>query len=54
MRVALSSRAVNQLGRNGIHTVGELLALSDAQVRSLNSIGEKTASDILTFQAARP
>ncbi len=47
----LSRRAVNQLARSRVLTVGELLALAPHQVRSIHAIGRKTASEILEFQA---
>ena len=47
----LPPRAVNQLARSGIGTVGELLALSDAQLRGLSNLGDKTVRDIVAFQA---
>lgn len=46
----LSRRAINTLARGQIHTVGELLALPEAQVRAIHSIGTKTANDIIAFQ----
>lgn len=46
----LTARAVNQLERAGISTVGELLGLSDSQVRALANLGEKTVRDILAFR----
>lgn len=48
----LSQRAINALERNQIRTVGELLALAPHQVEDINSIGTKTAADILAFQQA--
>lgn len=48
----LPPRAVNQLGRAGITTVGELLALSESQVRNIANLGDKTIADIVAFQAA--
>ena len=52
----LSRRAINALARCQVHTVGELLALSAAQVRAIHAIGTKTADDIIAFQEtlARP
>lgn len=47
----LPPRAVNQLGRAGVATVGELLALSEAQIRGLSNLGDKTIRDTLAFQA---
>lgn len=53
LRIAgLAPRAVNALGRCQIHTVGELLALPQAQIRAIHAIGSKTANDIVTFQEA--
>jgi serine/threonine protein kinase len=46
----LSRRAINALARCQVHTVGELLALSPAQVRALHAIGTKTANDVVAFQ----
>jgi serine/threonine protein kinase len=46
----LSRRAINTLARCQVQTVGELLALSPAQVRALYAIGTKTAGDIIAFQ----
>lgn len=48
--VGLPSRAVKILARNQVHTAGELLALSPAQVRAIHTIGSKTAADIISFQ----
>ncbi|MBM4320805.1 MAG: hypothetical protein FJ125_12845, partial [Deltaproteobacteria bacterium] len=47
---SLSRRAVNQLRRASILTVGELLALTEQQVRAIHAIGHKTAREILDFQ----
>lgn len=46
----LSRRAINALARCQVHTVGELLALPPTQVRAIHAIGNKTASDVITFQ----
>lgn len=46
----LPPRAVNQLARAGVQTVGELLGLGEVQVRALSNLGEKTIRDILAFQ----
>ena len=46
----LTARAVNQLERAGVSTVGELLGLSDSQVRALANLGEKTVRDVLAFR----
>lgn len=46
----LSHRAVNALARSRVHTVGQLLGLSDEQVRSIHAIGAKTAADVVAFQ----
>ncbi|AFE10403.1 serine/threonine protein kinase [Corallococcus coralloides DSM 2259] len=46
----LSTRAINALARCQVHTVGQLLALPDAQVRAIHAIGTKTANDIIAFQ----
>lgn len=46
----LSRRAVNALERCQVRTVGELLALSADQVRTIHAIGTKTAADIVAFQ----
>lgn len=48
----LPRRAINALARNHIETVGGLLTLHEPQVRAINSIGTKTATDIIAFQAA--
>ncbi len=48
----LPRRALNILARNQVHTAGELLAFSPAQVRAIYTIGTKTAADILAFQDA--
>jgi serine/threonine protein kinase len=48
----LSRRAINTLARSQVHTVGDLLALPQTQVRALHAIGTKTASDIVAFQEA--
>lgn len=48
----LARRAVNALFRCQVTTVGELLALSPHQIRSIHAIGTKTAADIITFQDA--
>ena len=45
----LSPRAVNQLARAGVSTTGDLLGLSEGQVRALSNLGEKTIRDILAF-----
>lgn len=45
----LPPRAVNQLARSGVTTIGELLALSPAQIRGTSNLGDKTVGDILTF-----
>lgn len=47
----LPPRAVNQLERSGVSTAGDLLGLSEAQVRALSNLGEKTVRDILAFSA---
>ncbi|MEZ4399111.1 MAG: protein kinase [Kofleriaceae bacterium] len=47
----LPPRAINQLARAGVTTVGELAGLSEAQVRGLSNLGDKTIRDILAFQA---
>jgi serine/threonine protein kinase len=47
----LPPRAVNQLARAGVATVGELLGLGEAQVRALSNLGEKTIRDILALGA---
>jgi serine/threonine protein kinase len=41
----LPPRAVNQLGRAGIATIGELLALSENQVRNIANLGDNTIAD---------
>ena len=46
----LPRRALNILARNQVHTAGELLAFSPAQVRAIYTIGTRTAADILAFQ----
>jgi serine/threonine protein kinase len=46
----LSRRAINTLARCQVHTIGELLTLPAAQVRSVHAIGTKTANDIVAFQ----
>lgn len=46
----LAPRAVNALARCQVHTVGELLALPQPQIRAIHAIGTKTANDIITFQ----
>ena len=46
----LSPRAVNQLGRAGVGTVGELLGLSESQVKSIGNLGDKTTSEVVAFQ----
>jgi serine/threonine protein kinase len=46
----LTPRAVNQLERAGVSTVGEMLGLSDSQIRSLSNLGEKTVRDVLAFR----
>jgi serine/threonine protein kinase len=46
----LTPRAVNQLARAGVQTVGELLGLSDSQIRALANLGEKTVRDVLAFR----
>lgn len=48
----LPPRAVNQLARAGIQTVGELLGLAEPQIRALSNLGDKTIRDTLAFQAA--
>ncbi|MEQ1569019.1 MAG: protein kinase, partial [Myxococcota bacterium] len=48
--VGLSNRATNQLRKSGIRTVGELLSLSDAQIRAIQAIGGKTAREIGGFR----
>ncbi|MBK7192658.1 MAG: protein kinase [Myxococcales bacterium] len=47
----LPPRAQNQLARAGVTTVGELAGLSEAQIRGLSNLGDKTIRDILAFQA---
>src|SRR5262249_31199783 len=49
----LSRRAINALARCQVHAVGELLALSPAQVRALHAIGTKTANDVVAFHERR-
>jgi serine/threonine protein kinase len=49
---ALSRRARKALGRGRIHTVGELLALTPAQVRAVHAIGTKAANEVIAFQEA--
>lgn len=46
----LPPRAVNQLGRAGVTTVGELLGLSESQVKHIANLGDKTIADVLAFQ----
>ena len=46
----LPRRALNILARNQVHTAGELLGFSPAQVRTIHTIGTRTAADILAFQ----
>lgn len=48
----LSRRAVKALSRCQVTTVGELLALTPPQIRSIHAIGSKTAADIVAFQRA--
>lgn len=48
----LPRRAVNALARNHIDTIGGLLNLSENQIRAINAIGTKTATDLIEFQAA--
>ncbi len=48
----LPPRAVNQLARAGITTVGELLGLGPSQLRNIANLGDKTLADTLGFQAA--
>lgn len=48
--VGLPQRAVNALSRCQVQTVGELLALSDVQVRAIHAIGSKAAGEVLAFQ----
>ena len=48
----LSRRAVNALSRCQVTTVGELLALSANQIRTIHAIGTKSAADIIAFQEA--
>jgi DNA-directed RNA polymerase alpha subunit len=51
LRIAgLAPRAVNALGRCQIHTVGELLALPQAQIRAIHAIGSKTANDTASWR----
>lgn len=46
----LPRRALNILARSQVHTAGELLTFSPAQVKAMHTIGTKTAADILAFQ----
>lgn len=46
----LSRRAINALARCQVHTVGELLALSEPQVRAIHAIGTKAAAELIAFQ----
>jgi hypothetical protein len=46
----LSRRALNALARCRVHTVGELLELSAAQIRAIHAIGTRTAGDIIALQ----
>jgi serine/threonine protein kinase len=48
----LCRRAINQLRNAGIRTVGELLALSEAQIRAIHAVGGKTTRELLAFQEA--
>ena len=43
----LGSRAYGLLKRNGVSTIGDLLALSEADLRDLYGMGTATLSDIL-------
>jgi len=46
----LPARAINALARCQVHSVGQLLALSEAQVRAIHAIGTKIANDIIALQ----
>lgn len=46
----LPRRALTKLAGGQVHTIGELLALSAAQVHAIHAIGGKTAGDIVAFQ----
>ena len=48
----LPPRAVNQLGRAGVTTIGDLLGLSENQLRHIGNLGDKTITETLAFQAA--
>ncbi len=48
----LPPRAVNQLARAGIATVGELLGLAESQLRNMANLGDKTIADTIAFQTA--
>lgn len=46
----LSRRAINALGRSGVHDVNGLLALANRQIRAIHAIGRKTAKDVIAFR----
>ncbi len=46
----LPRRAVKALARAQAGTVGDLLTLTQVQIRAIHAIGSKTAADILAFQ----
>lgn len=46
----LPRRAIQILSRCQVHTAGDLLAVSPAQVRAMHAIGTKTASDVIAFR----
>jgi serine/threonine protein kinase len=48
----LSRRAQNALSRCQVQHLGDLLALSPAQIRAIHAIGTKTATEILALQDA--
>lgn len=48
----LPARALNELRRTQIRTVGQLLALSAEQIRAMHGIGITTTAAIVDFQAA--
>ncbi|TVQ88636.1 MAG: hypothetical protein EA397_16855 [Deltaproteobacteria bacterium] len=46
-QAGLSPRAVRVLHKNGIRTVGEILGLTEVQIRAINGLGSKTADQVL-------
>ena len=42
----LSTRSYNGLRRNGVCTIGELVALSEEEIFSMKNLGKKSAEEV--------